>query len=76
MAVICLQAGHARAVSERAAAGAPHRPIARALALLREWRRRSRDREGLATLDDRMLSDIGFTRGEAEFLSHRPFWRV
>jgi uncharacterized protein YjiS (DUF1127 family) len=80
----------ARAVPECAAAGpstlrpfdklraqgaGPRRPIARALALLREWRRRSRDRERLAIFDDRMLSDIGLTRAEAEFLSHKPFWR-
>ena len=44
-------------------------------ATLREWRRRSRDRAQLATLDDRMLRDIGLTHGDAEFLANRPFWR-
>lgn len=53
----------------------PDPPIARAFTLLREWRRRIRDREKLAALDDRMLSDIGLTRAEAEFLSGKPFWR-
>jgi len=47
----------------------------RMLATLREWRRRARDRAELATLDDRMLKDIGLTRADAEFLSNKPFWR-
>jgi uncharacterized protein YjiS (DUF1127 family) len=54
---------------------APGRPLARIITSLREWHRRSRDREKIATFDDRMLSDIGLTRAEAEFLSHKPFWR-
>ena len=45
------------------------------LATWRGWRRRARDRAELASLDDRMLKDIGLTRGEAEFLSNKPFWR-
>jgi uncharacterized protein YjiS (DUF1127 family) len=44
-------------------------------ASLREWRRRSRERAELATLDDRTLKDIGLTRADAEFLSNKPFWR-
>ena len=47
-----------------------------ALAMWREWRRRARDRAELANLDDRMLKDIGLTRGDAEFLSNKPFWRA
>ncbi len=42
---------------------------------VREWRRRSRDRAELAALDDRTLADIGLTRGDAEFLINKPFWR-
>jgi uncharacterized protein YjiS (DUF1127 family) len=42
---------------------------------LREWRGRARDRAQLASLDDRMLRDIGLTRADAEFLSSKPFWR-
>jgi uncharacterized protein YjiS (DUF1127 family) len=49
--------------------------VERAVALLREWRRRSSDRAKLAMLDDRMLEDIGITRAEAESLSREPFWR-
>jgi uncharacterized protein YjiS (DUF1127 family) len=44
-------------------------------ATLGEWRRRSREREQLARLDDRMLSDIGITRVDALFLSSKPFWQ-
>jgi uncharacterized protein YjiS (DUF1127 family) len=47
----------------------------RVFATLREWRRRARDRAQLASLDDRMLRDIGLTRGDAEFLSNKAFWR-
>ena len=42
---------------------------------LREWRRRSKGRAQLATLDDRMLKDIGISRADAEFLANKPFWR-
>jgi uncharacterized protein YjiS (DUF1127 family) len=42
---------------------------------LREWRRRSKGRAQLATLDDRMLADIGVSRADAEFLANKPFWR-
>ena len=47
----------------------------RVLAIFRDWRRRAHDRAELATLDDRMLKDIGLTRTDAEFLSNKPFWR-
>ncbi|HZU88762.1 MAG TPA: DUF1127 domain-containing protein [Stellaceae bacterium] len=71
MEAACWQAGYARS----AAAPRPRRPAARALAVLREWRRRIRARAELAALDDRMLNDIGITRADAEFLSRKPFWR-
>ncbi len=50
----------------------------RLFAILRLWRRRRRDRRELAKLallDDRLLRDIGLTRGGAEFLINKPFWR-
>ncbi|HJU17331.1 MAG TPA: DUF1127 domain-containing protein [Stellaceae bacterium] len=73
MAISGLHAFDARSGAQ--AARAPGHPVERALATLREWRRRSRGRADLAALDDRMLQDIGITRAEAEFLSHKPFWR-
>ena len=42
---------------------------------VREWRRRAHDRAYLATLDDHMLSDIGLTKADAEYLINKPFWR-
>jgi len=47
----------------------------RPLTTIREWRRRIRDRRELAGLSELMLHDIGITRGDAEFLSRKPFWR-
>ena len=46
-----------------------------ALAKVREWLRRSRERAQLAALDDRMLRDIGLTQADREFLANKPFWR-
>ena len=50
--------------------------MGRVRAALREWRQRARERGELASLDDRMLKDIGLTRCDAEFLSNKPFWRA
>ena len=47
----------------------------RMLATFREWRRRASDRAELASLDNRMLRDIGLTRADVEFLSNKSFWR-
>jgi uncharacterized protein YjiS (DUF1127 family) len=47
----------------------------RAFATLRTWRRRTRERDQLGALSDRMLSDIGITRADAVFLSTKPFWK-
>ena len=47
----------------------------RVLATFREWRRRASDRAELASLDNRMLRDIGLTRADAEFMSNKSFWR-
>jgi uncharacterized protein YjiS (DUF1127 family) len=73
MTAICLEHAHIPAGAVRG--HGPAHPLARVLATLREWRRRVRDRERLAGFDDRMLQDIGLTRADAEFLSHKPFWR-
>lgn len=49
--------------------------IAGALALLRRWQRRMRERAELARLDERTLRDIGVTRAEALALIDKPFWK-
>ena len=58
-----------------ALADATHWAFAGIVATVAQWRHRSRDRAELASLDDRMLQDIGLTRGDAEFLANKPFWR-
>jgi len=42
---------------------------------LREWRHRSRSRAALASLDDRMLKEIGITRIDVWREVNKPFWR-
>jgi uncharacterized protein YjiS (DUF1127 family) len=49
--------------------------LARVAAILREWRQRSRDRAQLAVLDERMLRDIGISRGDVLGEINKPFWR-
>lgn len=39
------------------------------------WLERSRQRKALATLDDRLLADIGLTRKDARRESSKPFWK-
>lgn len=39
------------------------------------WRRLAYERRLLASLDDRMLRDIGVSRSDAEAESGKPFWR-
>ena len=39
------------------------------------WQERARSRRLLATLDDRMLNDIGVDRATAEHESETAFWR-
>jgi uncharacterized protein YjiS (DUF1127 family) len=46
----------------------------RLVALLREWLHRSRTRSTIRELDDRMLRDIGLTRGDALVEADKPFW--
>jgi uncharacterized protein YjiS (DUF1127 family) len=45
------------------------------LATLGVWRRRIRERDQLARMDDIILRDIGLTHAEREFLANKPFWR-
>jgi uncharacterized protein YjiS (DUF1127 family) len=43
--------------------------------MLQQWRGRRRERAELARLDDRMLRDIGITRGDVWQEINKPFWR-
>ncbi len=68
-----------RGATARGGERAPSRRLwrfaGRAVATVREWRRRGRERALLAQLDERMLRDIGLSRAEAEYMINKPFWR-
>lgn len=40
------------------------------------WQRRANERHALASLDDRMLRDLGLSRAEVAWESRKPFWRA
>jgi uncharacterized protein YjiS (DUF1127 family) len=46
-----------------------------AVALVRLWLRRGRERRELARLDYRMLRDIGVTPSDAMAETEKPFWQ-
>jgi uncharacterized protein YjiS (DUF1127 family) len=57
----------------------PHAPHRRLLDLLRLWRGRLRARRelrGLDELDERLLKDIGLTRGDVHREMSKPIWRL
>jgi uncharacterized protein YjiS (DUF1127 family) len=58
----------------RGLASAPM-PLLKLLARLVVGYRRQRQRYDLATLDDRMLRDMGITRLDVEREANKPFWR-
>ncbi len=39
------------------------------------WRQRARERHELATLDQRMIRDLGLNPGDIQFEVNKPFWR-
>lgn len=49
--------------------------LARAWATLRCWLARSRSRQTLAQMDERMLKDIGLSRADAVFEGNKHFWQ-
>jgi uncharacterized protein YjiS (DUF1127 family) len=61
--------GAARRVSFRKRHGRVRRFAEFALAWLRAWRRRVRNRHELMALDDRTLQDIGLSRGDIPYLA-------
>ena len=54
---------------------APMDVFVAAFALLLVWGERIRQRQGLADMDERLLSDIGLTSAEAAAEYRKPFWR-
>ena len=50
--------------------------VTRAADLVMIWRERARQRCALASLDDRMLRDIGLGRADIEKEADKPRWRA
>lgn len=46
-----------------------------AISQVKTWINRSRQRKSLATLDERMLEDIGYTLAQARIEFSKPFWK-
>lgn len=46
------------------------------LDLIALWRHRAQSRRALATLDSRLLGDIGVSPGAARTEASKPFWRA
>jgi uncharacterized protein YjiS (DUF1127 family) len=57
--------------SPRPQRGRASRFLESALAAVRDWRKRVRDRNEFAALDDRTLRDIGVCRSDALYLSRK-----
>ena len=49
--------------------------VTRILDVAIAWLDRARQRRQLAELDDRLLRDIGVSRGDIEAEAAKPFWR-
>lgn len=49
--------------------------LVRALATVRQWPQRLRQRQALACLDERLLRDVGLTVDQAREEASKPFWR-
>lgn len=43
--------------------------------LFATWRQRARERQELATLDHRMIRDLGLSPSDIRFEANKPFWR-
>jgi uncharacterized protein YjiS (DUF1127 family) len=52
------------------------RAIAAVATIVTRWSERAAQRRLLATLDDRLLDDIGVSRVEAAREANKPFWQA
>jgi uncharacterized protein YjiS (DUF1127 family) len=71
----CPPAASRRPVSSHIAIDLLREAVRRAVHTLRLWRRRARERNELARLNEHMLADIGLTPADRDFLVNKPFWR-
>lgn len=49
--------------------------LAHGLTALVVWQERARERRRLATLDERLLRDVGLSRADIEQEIRKPFWQ-
>jgi len=63
------------AVSFDEAGGGAIALVATAMATLRAWRERSRQRRHLRNLDERLLRDIGLSHDDVRREAAKPGWR-
>ncbi len=68
-------AGVPLTVALRGFGSSASRALVRAFDAVETWRERRRDRDVLSRLDDRMLADIGLSRGDVMREIAKPFWR-
>jgi uncharacterized protein YjiS (DUF1127 family) len=82
MSITQLHAPHGwrRATPGRPRRGRAFRFVENAVAAVRDWRRRERERGELEVLDERTLHDIGLSRSDALYLTTKPAdddaWRI
>ena len=50
--------------------------VSRCADVVLAWQDRASQRAALASLDDRMLKDVGLNRAAASEEARRPFWRL
>jgi uncharacterized protein YjiS (DUF1127 family) len=51
-------------------------PLARLWALVLTWERRARERQELATIEPRLLRDMGIPEDAARREARKPFWQA
>jgi uncharacterized protein YjiS (DUF1127 family) len=62
--------------SSRSARAGRSKLLARAVATLRLWRKRIREKRALAQLNERDWHDFGASRSDVDAELRRPFWRA
>lgn len=66
----------ARSMTTTVAYAAPRFTLAALAQVAGVWMQRAVERRALASLDERLLSDIGVTRADAALEMDKPFWRA
>ena len=76
MSATCLHQTSSAALSARGGSDRQQTGVlTRAAVTILGWLQRDRDRRALQALDERLLHDIGVSRGDVEMEVAKPFWR-